>query len=320
MSTGSIHDPAGVNQEAAPAPQMNPPPESAAGQPVDLWVKIGYRFQADRVRVYYTTDGTSYPEGGNGVGKGSTQVANGAWAANGPADATDTPDWWKATLPAMPAGTVLRYKIGVRRSAAATEVFPFSSDNIDLAERMETRFAITNFNAETAAYFDHNDYGRMSTGLDEGFHVLRSRAFVKRDDGASIFKTSTQVFYYDAARPSGVVRHPAENDTLGGSSYGAVVRFRRIGHRGLVLCRRPRSRQRQPRDRQRPEQLEARHAGRLQPRGRRRPPAPRMALRVRRHPGRRHRQSRRPPPRGLLLLRSVPLPTRRPAPPRWSGT
>ncbi|MFO1492256.1 MAG: hypothetical protein U1F87_15395 [Kiritimatiellia bacterium] len=42
------------------------------------------------------------------MGKGTTQVVNGAWAANGPADATDTPDWWKATLPAMPAGTVLR--------------------------------------------------------------------------------------------------------------------------------------------------------------------------------------------------------------------
>jgi hypothetical protein len=64
----------------------------------------------------------------------------------------------------------------------------------------------------------------MAAGLEEGFHVLRSRAFVGRGDGSSIFRTNAQVFYYDTARPAGDVPYPAENAQLGGSSYGVVVR------------------------------------------------------------------------------------------------
>ena len=47
---------------------------------------------------------------------------------------------------------------------------------------METVFQITGFNATTAEYFPHNDYGVRATGLKEGFHVVRARAFLT--DGA----------------------------------------------------------------------------------------------------------------------------------------
>lgn len=217
------HDPQQNNQAGSPVLQMNPAPESAAGQPIDLWVKVGYIGQWDTVRIYYTTDGLSYPEGSDGVGKGSTQVVQGTWSFNGTADGVGTPDWCKATIPALPNGTVFRYKIAVRRLVSAASEFPFSLANIGLAERMETQFEIDAFDATTAKYFVHNDYGKQRVGLDEGFHVLRSRSFTNRNDGASIFKTNTQVFYYDLQKAAGLVRYPNEGDTLGGSSYGAVV-------------------------------------------------------------------------------------------------
>ncbi len=218
------HDPAATNTNpTTPVSQMNPAPEAAAAQPVDLWVEIGYQFQPEKAWIYYTTDGTSYPEGSHGVGKGTTQVVEANYSFNGTNDGTAVPDWWKATLPAMPNGTVLRYKIGVRRGNAASPVFPFNSGDIKLAERMETLFEIDGFNATTASYRVHNDYAETATGLKEGFHVLRSRAFVGRNDGSSIYRTNTQVFYYDTQAPGGLVAFPNENDQLGGSSYGAVV-------------------------------------------------------------------------------------------------
>lgn len=218
------HNPASTNTHpTTPVSQMNPPPQSAAGQAVDLWVKIGYQFQPEKAWVYYTTDGATNPEGSHGVGKGVTQVVEMNFSFNGTNDGTAVPDWWKATLPAMANGTALRYKIGVRRQIAAPPVFPFNDANIDLAERMETLFEIDNFNATTATYQVHNDYSETATGLTEGFHVLRSRAFVGRNDGSSIYKTNTQVFYYDVLPPGGQVAYPRENDQLGGSSYGGVV-------------------------------------------------------------------------------------------------
>ncbi len=218
------HNPSLPNGDpATPVPQMNPAPQSAAGVPLDLWVRTGYQFQVSNVWIYYTIDGSSDPEGSRGMGKGATQVVEARFAFNGTNDGTAVPDWWKATLPAMAAGTVLRYKIGVIRTDVSPSVFPYSSANVDQAERMETVFEVDHFNAISAPYRVHNDYSEMATGLDEGFHVLRSRAFVGRTDGASIYKTNTQVFYYDTQPPSGVVAYPGESDQLGGSSYGAVV-------------------------------------------------------------------------------------------------
>jgi glycosidase len=215
------HNPALSND--AGVLQVNPPPEAAAGVGVDVWVKVGYQFQADQGWLYYTTDGTSYPEGSHGVGKGGTRVLPLNWALNAASDGTALPDWWKASLPPLVAGTVLRYKMGFRRTNDSPSVFPYAASDIDLAERMETVFELDSFDATTARYQVHNDHGAMASGLEEGFHVLRSRAFVGRNDGASIFRTETQVFYYDTEAPGGAVAFPREGDQLGGSSYGAVV-------------------------------------------------------------------------------------------------
>jgi hypothetical protein len=63
------------------------------------------------------------------------------------------------------------------------------------------------------------------TGLSEGFHVLRARAFLKRDGQASLYNTFTQTFYYDAKTPDGSIAWPQNNnDEISGSSYELVVR------------------------------------------------------------------------------------------------
>lgn len=213
--TSVLHDPAALNPSGQP--QLSPPPATAAGAPLSLWTRVeDSSTNAKSVWVYFTTNGTSYPEGSCGSGKESTQVAV----------AEETPagsGWWKADLPALPAGTVLRYKVGATRNEAAASIFPFSPSDISLAERMETVFEISGFNATTAPVYLHNDYGPLRQGLEEGFHVLRSRAFVGRTDGSSIYRTETQTFYLDAQPPSGAILYPRAGDFVGGTSYGAVI-------------------------------------------------------------------------------------------------
>ncbi|MEN8735820.1 MAG: alpha-amylase family glycosyl hydrolase [Akkermansiaceae bacterium] len=221
-ATWIYHDPEATDQSISNNLQFNPAPQSASGQAVTVSVKVGYENSIDQLHLYYTTDGTSDPEGSAGVGKGNTQVVNFSFARNGEDDGGGQTTWWTAVLPAQTAGTVVRYKIGGHQNVASDR-FPWSEQDITISKRMETVFEVDNFNATTASYAVHNDYGDRKTGLEEGFHVLRTRSFVKRTDGASIFKTHTQTFYYDAALPDGVVEFPREGDTVAGDSYGSVV-------------------------------------------------------------------------------------------------
>ena len=101
--------------------------------------------------------------------------------------------------------------------------FPFSESDHDDISRMETVFEVADFDATNVVYHPHNDYGEMATGLEEGFHILRSRPFVGRTDGSSIFRTNVQTFYYDTQRPGGEIAFPNEGDQIGGSSYEVVV-------------------------------------------------------------------------------------------------
>lgn len=220
------HDPVVNNQKPTPTLQFFPAPQSAANQPVTIWVKIGYTNQVQKAFVYYTTDGTSFPEGSAGVGKGTTQFAELTFDSNGTADGSGTPVWWKTTLPALPGGTVLRYKAGVYRTDAAPW-FPFNASDITMKKRMETIYQITNFNAQAVSYHPHNDYGVMKTGVEEGFHVLRTETFLKRDNPtrASVYNLNVQTIYYDTKTPEGAIVFPAnDNDTLTGSRYGVLVR------------------------------------------------------------------------------------------------
>jgi glycosidase len=204
--------------------QFHPAPAAAASQPITVVAKIGYASDTlGSVKLYYTTDGTSYPEGSGSTGRGGTQWVNLTKVQNGTPDATGTPEWWRGSIPALPAGTVLRYKIGGYRTDApvrgATDI-----DEVGRKSRMETIFDITGFNGNAVVYYPHNDKGVQATGLKEGLHVVRSRAFLSRSGQASLFNTWTQTFYVDRTRPAGLVSFPAqENDTIGGSTYGVVV-------------------------------------------------------------------------------------------------
>lgn len=217
-----FHNPAAARDGASSTAQFTPAPAAAAGQAITVRVKTAYQFQVNQTWLYYTTDGSA-PEGSAGVPVGTTRAVSMPFESAG---ADDSPtlhtDWWVGTIPAQSAGTVLRYKIGTLNTVAASR-FPFSADDVDLKKRMETIFQIDGFNATTATVFPHNDLGARQTGLSEGFHVLRTRAFLNRIGKAALFKTNTQTFYYDTQRPTGAVLFPAQNATLGGSTYGFVV-------------------------------------------------------------------------------------------------
>ncbi len=220
-ATYVYHDPS-TNRDIGGA-QFSPAPESAAGAPITIQVKTGYQFQIDQVWLYYTTDGSA-PEGSGGIPIGTTQALAMAYTAHGNPDGANITDWWTTTLPALSAGTVLRYKIGGLNTTAGS-VFPTGPTEVALKKRMESVFQITNFNATTAKVRPHNDYSIERTGLVEGFHVLKSRAFLNRVGRASIFNTWTQTFYYDTQTPGGEVKFPANNgETIGGQQYGVVVR------------------------------------------------------------------------------------------------
>lgn len=186
----AYHDPEGTVDGGAPQFDVTP------NNLVDLSVKIGYTADPDKAWIYYTTGGTKFPEGSHGVGRGETQVAEMFRSFDGTPDGGGTPTWWVAGLPVFLEGTIIRYKIMVHKNDAPDR-FPFLQRDIDLKRKMETQFEITGFDPTTASYFPHNDHGEQAVGLEEGFHVLRSRAFLSRSGCSSIFRTETQTFYLD---------------------------------------------------------------------------------------------------------------------------
>lgn len=192
-----------------------------------------------RMFCYYTTDGSN-PEGAAGSGAGTTAIVEMNWDHNEGSD-----DWWlTANLPKPAAGATLKYKIGIFKHGTSSW-FPGSDFAVQRIKNMLTQFEVPSFNANTIVHFPHNDYARVQdpakpydewpwateTGLKEGFHILRARAFLKRTgqtngswNGAPVYNTYTQTFYYDAARPGGEIAFPNQNDTLNQQTYGAVVR------------------------------------------------------------------------------------------------
>ena len=211
--------------------QFRPPPQSAAGSNVVIWAKVGYACDIGRAFIYYTTDGVSFPEGAGGEGVGNTKVAVMNFHHNDSNDGTGVPDWWRGVLPPMTNGTVLRYKIGVYREQGAgcgapfLVQFPSDPGAVALKKTRMGVWEVTNFNAATVVYKPHNDYGASVTGLVEGFHVLRARAFLERENRASLYNTFVQSFYYDAKTPEGQIVFPASNgDNLPSQEYGLVIR------------------------------------------------------------------------------------------------
>jgi len=214
------HDPAASNNVSGQA-VVRQRSSTATSAAVDLWVKVGYQFNINKCFIYYTTDGTN-PEGAYGVGQGTTRTVSAAFAGS---DASNgTIDWWKGTVPAQPDGTTVKYKIALHKNNVTNTTIV---DYADSKHYALTQFAITNWNPATAQVWLHNDLAtnQIATGLAEGFHILRARAFLPRSGKSSVFNTFSQTFYYDAQPPNGVIAFPATNNTpLRSVDYDVVIR------------------------------------------------------------------------------------------------
>ncbi|MFM6128700.1 MAG: hypothetical protein ACKPBV_08155, partial [Sphaerospermopsis kisseleviana] len=205
-----------------------------SGANIVIWAKSNSVGSGFKAFVYYTLDG-SFPEGAGGIGRGTTRAAELNYRHN-----QSTDDWWaSANIPKPAAGTIFTYKIGFYKTGASSQ-WPSGPTEVARKKNMLTTFRVADFNPATKVFFPHNDYARTprlntaytswpfatQTGLSEGFHFLRARAHLNRnpDTSAPLYQTFTQVFYYDAATPTGQVLFPANNgDTIGGSSYELVV-------------------------------------------------------------------------------------------------
>ena len=185
-----------------------------------LWAKTNSVGAGYKMFLYYTTDGSN-PEGGAGQGIGATKVAELHFDHNDDGGASD---WWGvAPLPGDFTATS-KYKIGIAKDAAPSW-WPGNADAVARKLKMMTTFETSERNLTTTVVRPHNDYGESRTGLEEGFHVIRARAFLNRGGSASIYNTFTQTFYYDAQAPLGEIKFPAaDGDTVGGNEYGAVIR------------------------------------------------------------------------------------------------
>jgi hypothetical protein len=203
------------------APTQRDPLNPTAGNEVHVFMRAGYQFQIDRCFLYYTVDGSD-PEGAFGIGRGTTRVVPGNWVNDDSLDGTI--DWWKATIPAADHTNHahIRYKIALHKSF----VYPIG-DGFEDKRYGLTTFAITNFNPTTVTTWLHNNRNpnHTATGLSEGLHILRARAFLPRDGKASVFNTFLQTFYYDPAPPTGAVAFPpADGAAISNGTYAVVVR------------------------------------------------------------------------------------------------
>ena len=197
-----------------------------SGANIYLWTKTNNVGSGYRMYAYYTTDG-SIPNGAAGSGLGTTSVVELNYQHS-----ENNENWWKSVpIPRPSQGTVFRYKISIFKENAPSW-FPGNAESVARKTKMLTQFSVQDFDATSVEYYPHNDYAKdlsdtplTMIGLEEGFHILRARAFLKRDNQASIFNTFTQTFYYDTKRPQGEIRFPEnDNNAINGSNYTVVVR------------------------------------------------------------------------------------------------
>lgn len=208
------HDP------AAPVGNLTPARNQYDASRNEMWVKANSVGGGYKAFLYYTTDGSN-PEGAAGRGNGTTKVVEMLYRHNDDGGASD---WWSTTpLPGDFTATS-KYKIGIAKDAN-DPWWPGNADAVTRKQKMMSTYETNALNLATLPVRPHFDYGVSQTGLSEGMHVVRARAFLSRSGQASIYNTFTQSFYYDAQRTTGEVRFPENNgDTVGGSEYGMVVR------------------------------------------------------------------------------------------------
>jgi glycosidase len=229
------HDPTNsVTASNTNAPSQRNPLVTSASTPVDIWIKAGYSGQINTCFIYYTTDGSN-PEGSFGIGKGTTQVQPAFFVSRD--SVTNNIDWWKGTIPALPNGTQVRYKVALFNggsygvSVGNPGLWPSitSMTNADSAGSKLfglTQAAITNFDPTTAVVWYHNDLNPANkyVGLQTGFHIIRARTFLSRPGQSSVYNTFSQTFYYDGSLPSGVIASPASGTTISNTTYAIVIR------------------------------------------------------------------------------------------------
>ncbi len=222
------HDPAAMTDDANPLSQFWPPPQNAANSDIWFHAKSGHQGMVNRLYLYYTTDG-SWPEGAGGTGIGSTKVIELFFRAN-VVNGSNTNDWWSENfIPAQPAGTVVKYKIGASREqgyagAPWDTPFPFSMGDIERKVKMMGQWQIANFNPSTTVYRPHNDYGMYKTGLVEGFNFIQAKAFLQRPGQAQIYNLFAQPFYLDTKPPEGEIKFPIAGQTIYDNRYEFVIR------------------------------------------------------------------------------------------------
>ncbi|MBR4189638.1 MAG: hypothetical protein IKQ55_06720 [Kiritimatiellae bacterium] len=192
--------------------------------------------------LYYTTNG-AWPNGCAGKSPDrNVSVVRGEWVGNQwERDGTSgewkiSGDWWRFTLPALPAGTVLKYKIGGAALQGDTEkgyqgwetVWPGSADAVWRKTKITGEWRVPReggLDLTKQQYHKHLDYASKTTGFDEGFHLFTVRCWPDRKNGAEIFNTFRQTFYMDRETPHGILLYPAKDyDEVGGASYGMSVR------------------------------------------------------------------------------------------------
>ncbi|MDZ4402138.1 alpha-amylase family glycosyl hydrolase [Prosthecobacter sp.] len=208
------HDP------AAPVGNITPARNQYDAANNEMWAKANSVGAGYKMFLYYTNDGSN-PEGAGGRAYGTTKVAEMIYRHNDDGGASD---WWSAVPLPVDFNTTSKYKIGIYKDAAPSW-WPGNADAVTRKQKMLTTFETSVRDLTTTVIRPHADYGAEQTGLSEGMHVIRARAFLNRGGQASIYNTFTQSFYFDAQRPLGEIRFPETNgDTVGGSEYGGVVR------------------------------------------------------------------------------------------------
>jgi len=95
-----------------------------------LRFQIQYNGETDQARVYYTTDGSA-PTGAFGIGTGTTNVLTASYSCTYLDTSTGLPltvDVVNATIPALPAGTIVKYLVSAWNSGPTRiELFGNSS-------------------------------------------------------------------------------------------------------------------------------------------------------------------------------------------------
>ena len=180
------------------------------------------------VWLYYTADGDSWPEGAGGVpANPQTQALPGGYFE----DNDGSSDWWCFTLPAQPAGTTLRYKIGAARvknegGDSWGSLWPSGGTEVYQKTKMMSHWTIPHLHFLTQQDHKHNDSDTRTwvTGFKDGYHLVTARMLLGRNDGAAIPNTFRQTFYLDTHVPDGQILYPAsDGETIGGRSYGLVL-------------------------------------------------------------------------------------------------